>query len=443
MIRRFVLAALVTASAALAQPALTTIQDVLYKADGTRFSGTLTISWTSFQSADNADIVTQVSTVKVIEGNLRVQLVPSATGSPPIDYSVTYNSDGRVQFQETWSVPSSTTPLRLRDVRVASATTGSSTGTGAGTGTGTGSTSGSTAPSNTPIPESQVTGLISDLAARPIKGPAFAAGRTAVVDGSGLIESATGNATDCMHVDGSSGPCGTGAPTFVDGDLPGGIIDGSNGTFTLTAVPAPSTSLSFYRNGMLQKPSVDYVATGNSVQFLTGATPQPGDILLASYRIANSSGGVTTSYSGFSATQVLCSGVGATGSASSLISLGSCSIPAGLLAQGDRLEIRFDYAHSGTAGGFSIEVHWGATTIVHRDALLTETLLTGRADAAVLASSSQLSSETWGGSTLPFLTTAVVAADAYASGISIVFEGLTANGSDTLTLNNFTVVRIP
>jgi hypothetical protein len=422
-----------------AAPVLTTIQDVLYKADGAPFNGTLTISWNSFQSADNSAIVMQQFTVRVINGNLRVRLVPSATGTPPIEYTVTYNSDGRIQFQEMWSVPASATPLRVRDVRVpstGSAGGGSGTGTGGSGSTGTGTITG-------PIPESQVTGLISDLAARPIKGPAFTASRTAVVDGSGLVESATGNATDCMHVDGSSGPCGGGAPSFVDGDLPTGIVDGNNATFALTAVPAPSTSLSFYRNGMLQKPSLDYTATGNSVLFLTGATPQPGDTLLASYRTSASAGAITGSFSGFSTTQVLCSGTGATGSAASLTSLGTCSIPAGLLAQGDRLEIRFDYAHSGTAGGFSIEVHWGGTTIVHRDALLTETLLAGRADAGILASSAQLSSETWGGSTLAFSVTAVTAADVFANGITVDFRGLTANGGDTLTLTNFTVVRIP
>jgi hypothetical protein len=441
MIRRSLFAVALLAGYTLAAPILTTIQDVLYKADGTPFNGTLTISWNSFQAADNSAIVMQTITVKVINGNLRVLLVPSATGTPPIDYSVTYNSDGRIQFQEMWSVPASATPLRLRDVRVpstGSATSGGGTGgsTGGGSSTGTGALTG-------PIPETQVTGLISDLAARPIKGPAFAAGRTAVVDGSGLVESASGNATDCMHVDGSSGPCGAGAPTFVDGDLPTGIIDGSNATFALTAVPAPSTSLSFYRNGMLQKPVLDYTAAGNSVQFLTGSTPQPGDTLLASYRTSASAGATPSSFSGFSTTQVLCSGMGATGSASALTSLGTCSIPAGLLSLGDRLEIRFDYAHSGTAGGFSIEVHWGSTTIVHRDALLTETLLAGRADAGILASSAQLSSETWGGSTLALSVTAVAAADAFANGITVDFRGLTANGGDTLTLSNFTVVRVP
>jgi hypothetical protein len=439
MLRRSLFAVVLLACYSPAAPVLTTIQDVLYKADGAPFNGTLTISWNSFQSADNSAIVMQQFNVRVINGNLRVRLVPSSTGTPPIEYSVTYNSDGRIQFQEMWSVPASTTPLRVRDVRVPS--TGSA---GGGNGTGTGGTSGTGTTTLTgPIPESQVTGLISDLAARPIKGPAFAAGRTAVVDGSGLVESASGNATDCMHVDGSSGPCGGGAPTFVDGDLPTGIVDGSNATFALTAVPAPSTSLSFYRNGMLQKPSLDYTATGNSVQFLIGATPQPGDTLLASYRTSASAGAVAGSFSGFSTTQVLCSGMGASGSAPSLTSLGTCSIPAGLLSQGDRLEVRFDYAHSGTAGGFSIEVHWGGTTIVHRDALLTEALLAGRADAGILASSTQLSSETWGGSTLAFSVTAVTAADAFANGITVDFRGLTANGADTLTLTNFTVVRVP
>ena len=104
MIRRFLLAALLSVSLAFAAPTLTTIQDVLYKANGTLFNGTLTISWTSFQSADNSNIVKQMFTVAVVQGNLRVQLVPSATGNPPIFYTVTYNSDGRIQFQETWLV---------------------------------------------------------------------------------------------------------------------------------------------------------------------------------------------------------------------------------------------------------------------------------------------------------------------------------------------------
>ena len=91
MIRRFLLAAVCLTSSWAATPQLTTIQDVLYKADGTRFNGILTISWNSFQSADSADIVTQSLTVKVLAGILRVQLVPSPT-SPAGYYTVVYLS---------------------------------------------------------------------------------------------------------------------------------------------------------------------------------------------------------------------------------------------------------------------------------------------------------------------------------------------------------------
>ena len=98
-------------------PPLTTIQDLLYKADGTRFSGTLTISWKSFDAPDNSSIVMQSTTVRVQEGNLRVQLVPTTAASPPVYYSVVYSSDGRIQFRETWSVPAEHQPVRLRDVR--------------------------------------------------------------------------------------------------------------------------------------------------------------------------------------------------------------------------------------------------------------------------------------------------------------------------------------
>jgi len=89
------------AIAALAGPPLTTIQDVLYKADGTPFNGILNISWTSFEAVDNSEIATQSITVKVVNGNVRVQLVPNINSNPPGYYSVVYNSDGRVQFSET------------------------------------------------------------------------------------------------------------------------------------------------------------------------------------------------------------------------------------------------------------------------------------------------------------------------------------------------------
>ena len=65
-----------------------------------------------------------------------------------------------------------------------------------------------------------------------------------------------------QHVDGSSGPCGTGGsgtagPNFTDAEVPAGLVNGSNVSFTLSAVPIPTTSVALYRNGVLQKAGLD------------------------------------------------------------------------------------------------------------------------------------------------------------------------------------------
>ena len=54
-----------TCGRSAAAPALTTIQDILYRADGTRFNGALTITWTDFQSGDDNPIPSQGLTVLV------------------------------------------------------------------------------------------------------------------------------------------------------------------------------------------------------------------------------------------------------------------------------------------------------------------------------------------------------------------------------------------
>src|ERR1017187_2178 len=200
MLTRLSLAAAWMATSLCAAPPLTVIQDVLYKADGTRFNGSLTISWTSFEAIDHTSITQQQTTVIVVNGNLQVQLVPTTTATPAAYYTVVYNSDGLVQFQETWAVPSSVQPLRVRDVRIAT----------------TLSAGADTIPPT--VQESDIAGLISDLGARPLKGPGYAAGRVAFVNTVGALETVTGTPTDCVRVDGTSGPCGGAQSGFVDGD---------------------------------------------------------------------------------------------------------------------------------------------------------------------------------------------------------------------------------
>ena len=421
MISRSFLAAVCLATSSFAAPPLTTIQDVLFKADGTRFHGTLSISWTSFEAIDHSAITQQTTTVTVVNGNLQVQLVPTTTATPAAFYTVVYNSDGLVQFQETWAVPSSAQPLRIRDVRVA--------GVGAL----------GVAPVVDTIQESDVIGLLSDLGARPLKGPAYAAGRVAFVNETGALETVTGTPADCVRVDGTSGPCGGTQPNFVDGDSPAGLVDGANTAFTLSGVPSPAPSLTMYRNGMLQKPVQDFTLSGNQIQFAPAAAPQPGDTLLASYRVA---GGATDAPQLYPNPQVLCSGLGAATNASTLASIGTCTIPAALLTAGDRVEIRFDLDHAGTAGGFSFAVLWGATTVLARNASAADAQAAGRADAALTAAGAQLSHQSWGTS-LAFAAGVGKSTVDPTAGVTVNFQALTALPAESVTLRNFIVVRFP
>ena len=270
--KRFALtfALLLAAQNASAAPALTTIIDTLYKADGSRFEGVAQIEWRSFQTADGSEIPQQTLTVKVVSGSLRVALAPTANAVKPVLYTVKFNSDGRTQFIEYWSVPASAVPLRLKDVRSQNQA-GSITNGGAAT-------------------INDVTGLRAELDVRPSKGNGYAATRAAVINASGNLDGALGNAADCVRVDGTSGPCGgSGADlVFVDAETPGGTVNGSNTAFTLSGTPSPSASLHLYRNGILQRQGLGYTLSGSNITMLAGSIPSNGDVLQAWYRLATS-----------------------------------------------------------------------------------------------------------------------------------------------------------
>jgi hypothetical protein len=266
---RALTACLALAAAASAQPALTTISDILFRADGKRFNGLAQITWMTFEASNGAYIAQQSKTVRIIDGRLFVQLTPTTSAVPPSLYSVKYSADGRIQFQEAWAVPPSTVALKVRDVRT---TDPLFPGGGAG---GAGE--------NTQVQIGDVIGLVAELAVRVVKGPGFAHSRAAVINDTGQIEAALGAPGDCVRVDGSSGPCGGGA-TFVDQEVPSGAVDGANAVFAIANAPAPASSLHLYRNGLLQKAGFDFSLSGSTITFVTAAIPQPGDTLLASYR---------------------------------------------------------------------------------------------------------------------------------------------------------------
>ena len=256
-----------------AAPPLTTIQDKLYKADGRAFNGFLLIEWRSFQASDSSNIAMHNLTAAIVNGVVLVKLVPNASGT---SYTVLYSSDGKIQFQETWVVPASTVPLKLKDVRATLVPGGSTTPPGEAT----------------QVLESDVTGLVADLAARPVKAAGYAPSRAVYIDPTGALDAVTGSLTDCVRVDGSAGPCGTtgvssSGPGFVDGETPVGLVNGSNAVFTLANTPSPATSLAVYRNGLLEKQDLDYSVDGNAITFYASAVPQPGDSLTATYRLAD------------------------------------------------------------------------------------------------------------------------------------------------------------
>jgi hypothetical protein len=287
------------------------------------------------------------------------------------------------------------------------------------------------------LAEADIPGLVSDLTARPVKGPGFAPGRAAFIGLTGNLEAVTGNSSDCVRVDGSAGPCGGLDISFIDGETPSGAVDGSNNVFQLANTPDLASSLAVYRNGMLQKPDFDYTRNGRVVTFVQQSIPQPGDTLLATYRIQ---GGASSTVG--PALQVLCSGTGQSTGSTSTASLASCIISANTLRYGDRVEIQFDYQHQGT-NGFTFGVTWSGTTAVQRTAPAGETLVTGRVEAALSESGTQLSAQSWGG-TLALAAGLSATTDSLSSPITVEFTGSLAGGStDQLALRNYSVVRVP
>jgi hypothetical protein len=69
-------------------------------------------------------------------------------------------------------------------------------------------------------------------------------------------------------------------PSFVDGEVPTGVVDGVNAVFTLAH--APGGSLHLYLNGLRQTPGVHYALSGNTITF--AVAPPAGASILADYR---------------------------------------------------------------------------------------------------------------------------------------------------------------
>ena len=111
--------ALIMPSAVHAQgPALTTISDTVYRADGTPATGTALISWPSFDTAEGDTVAAGNQTITIgAGGGFLAQLVPNVGASPTgTYYVVVFQLDDGTVRTEYWAV-ATTSPTTIAAIR--------------------------------------------------------------------------------------------------------------------------------------------------------------------------------------------------------------------------------------------------------------------------------------------------------------------------------------
>ena len=149
-----------------------------------------------------------------------------------------------------------------------------------------------------------------------------------MVDDNGNLVTAVGDPGTCVSWMAQPGPAQEN--TFADAETPGGTLDGVNNSVTLAYAPV-GTSMLLFRNGLYLTPNFDYTLSGQTVTFVNGATPQPGDTLTASYRVDTSNSGNLGNLINPIPThspQVICSSAGSSVTTAAWKTVGGCDVPA-------------------------------------------------------------------------------------------------------------------
>jgi len=107
--RGFLLVGLLVAFAAsgLAQLATTSVQDTVYRADGTPAGGSVVVTWGSFTTASGAAVEAGTTTATLgVGGALSIALAPNA-GSTPMGsyYTAVFHLNDGTTMREYWAVP--------------------------------------------------------------------------------------------------------------------------------------------------------------------------------------------------------------------------------------------------------------------------------------------------------------------------------------------------
>jgi hypothetical protein len=108
----------VSVARAYSGPTLTTVNDVVYRADGSTATGTLVISWDAFTTADGKAVPAgQMSATLSSTGALNVALAPNEGATPSGSYyEVVYKLDDGTTSTEYWTVPA-TSPTTIAAIR--------------------------------------------------------------------------------------------------------------------------------------------------------------------------------------------------------------------------------------------------------------------------------------------------------------------------------------
>lgn len=98
-------------AAAQTAPAMTLVQDRLFRADGTPAQGTVTVRWQGFTTAEGAAVASgELTAVLDAQGNLSIQLAPNAGALPGGGYyKATIKLNDGTASEEVWVVPQATT----------------------------------------------------------------------------------------------------------------------------------------------------------------------------------------------------------------------------------------------------------------------------------------------------------------------------------------------
>jgi hypothetical protein len=112
------IALLATCGRALAQVATTTVQDTVYRADGTQASGAVVVSWPTFTTAAGQAVAAGNTSATIgPNGALSIALTPNAGATPAGTYytAVLHLDDGTTS-QQYWVIPVSATPVTLASI---------------------------------------------------------------------------------------------------------------------------------------------------------------------------------------------------------------------------------------------------------------------------------------------------------------------------------------